>query len=133
MNTSRDEILDFLRDISGPIGPEVFAGFGSDIQDQYASVGSDVGAVMTVDASIKDSWVKKVDVESAIRGLFSIAVTPPNHDWCNGFYFRFRDNWDYNLADLLGRLREVDRTAFETVKNEFSHNADVVLLLREIE
>lgn len=133
VNTSRDEILEFLRDISGPVGPEVFAGFGSNIQDQYASAGSDLGAMMTVDDSIKNTWVNNVDVESAIRGLLSIVVTPPNHDWCNGFYYRFRDNWDYNIVDLLGRLREVDRIVFETVKREFSHNADVASLLREIE
>ena len=34
---SEDEILKFIADISGPIGPEVFAGFGISIQNQISN------------------------------------------------------------------------------------------------
>ena len=99
---SRDNLLEFIADLSGPIGPEVFAGFRSKLQHEMTDDLSALDRAM-------DEWSCKVDTKQALNSLFDIACNPPGVEFHNNFIGRFRESWDLVITDLLYRPGKRDR------------------------
>ncbi len=81
---NREELLEFIADLAGPIGPEVFAGYGSKLQDAMKND-------EFYSEKIKIEWSEKVDITVALDLLFDIASNPPDKTFLNDFYSCYKE------------------------------------------
>lgn len=96
MNT-RESVLELLTELASPLGPEVFAGFGTEFQNRVYEDNS-------YPEKFKDEWEKSVDPLTMLPILIDIAKNPPSEDACFGLHIRRSDAWEYHLRDLLYRV-----------------------------
>jgi hypothetical protein len=101
---NKEEILEMLSDLSGPVGPEIFAGFGSILQKRIAEWNDDPSVILEKTDEFMNDWVKVNDSDETLRILLDILQNPPGREFYSDFYRRFKDNWDFILAELIIKL-----------------------------
>jgi len=123
MKLERDKVLEFLMELSGPVGPEGLAGFGSELSQKI--IGDPLNAI----DDAKNEWVQAVDVEQGFNCLLEIACNPPGKEFNNDFYTRFKQNWTFSLAELIYLLGKKNPSLLgrELVKYENDAMAKVVI------
>lgn len=122
---NRDNLLVFLADLASPIGPEVFAGYGSELQNKRHE-DPDYGD------KAKSDWVKSVNTQSALEILFEIACNPPDANFINNFYFRFQESWIYELTDLIFLVGKKDRLNLLVNLKKHSNNENARVIISEV-
>lgn len=101
----RNNILEFIADLAGPSGPEIYAGYGSAIQ-------RDLGFGHASTEELIIDWVNEVDTKEALTVLFDIAINPPGGDFYNNLVCSFTKNWEYILSELLYALGQKNLAFF---------------------
>ncbi|MCP4161671.1 MAG: hypothetical protein GY760_16485 [Deltaproteobacteria bacterium] len=122
---NREELLEFISDLAGPIGPEVFAGYGSKLQDAMKND-------EFYSEKIKDEWSDIVDITEALDLLFDIASNPPDKTFHNDFYIHYKEKWEFEVTDLLYRVGTRDRKAFLKRLSSFKVNEDAKKIIMEL-
>ncbi len=87
---NRDELLAFLVESTLPMGTEVFAKYGSQIENRRA-------ADLFAEFEIIEEWFAKVEMENTLKLLFNIAFEPPEASFMNNYYGRFQEVWNNTL------------------------------------
>ncbi|MEL6163544.1 MAG: hypothetical protein AAFR37_07210 [Cyanobacteria bacterium J06628_3] len=105
---SREQILEFLADLSAPVGPEVFAGFGSEFQRNRYEWEKQSGEFEKEEEYIC-CWVEEQEVEHTLDILFDIARNPPGIEFENGIAQRRKLDWEYFLILLIYHLGKRDK------------------------
>jgi hypothetical protein len=118
----RAELLRFLEELSEPVGPAVFAGFGGSIATLRHESSDFMAGEAAVEA-VKEAWVESVDVALAIDALLGIAVDHPA---------KASDEWDFELFDLLWRLGKRDRDALEAAMTRFAATGQAERIIVEL-
>ncbi len=108
----RDELLAFLVELTSPIGPEIFAGYGSQIENRRA-------ADLFAEFEIIEEWSAKVEVENTLKLLFDIALKPPEASFVNNYYGRFREVWNSTLLDLVYAVGRRDPAALKKMIEQY--------------
>ncbi|MCB1805479.1 MAG: hypothetical protein KDJ99_10125 [Candidatus Competibacteraceae bacterium] len=121
----RSELINFIADLAGPIDPSVFAGFGSKVQMRISS-NSLAGE------KIKTEWVSKADAVAALDVLFDIACNPPDETFENNFYGRFKENWEFEVADLIYRFGNTHLKELQEKMAVHEKNANVKSIIELI-
>jgi hypothetical protein len=106
---SRELILEFLADLSAPIGAEVFAGFGSEFQRKRYEWQKE-NRVEKEEEYIC-CWVDEQEVVHTLDILFDIARNPPGIELYNGIAQRRQLEWEYFLIFIIYQLGIKDRVA----------------------
>jgi hypothetical protein len=106
----RAALLEFLEELSEPVGPWVFAGYGGSIAALRHRSSDFVEGEAAVEA-VKEAWIDSVDVALAIDALLGIAVDHSPEA---------SDAWQFELCDLLWRLGQRDRDSLEAAMNRFA-------------
>ena len=107
---SREQILKFLADLSAPVDPEVFAGFGSQLQQKRYQWQKEDREIEEEEKYIC-CWVEEQEVVHTLDILFDIARNPPGVELYNGIAQRRQLDWDYFLTLLIYQLGIKDRVA----------------------
>jgi len=110
---SREKILEFLADLSAPVGPEVFAGFGSKLQKNRYEWQKQNCEFEKEEQHIC-CWVDEQDVVHTLDILFDIARNPSGIEFSNGISQRRKLDWEYFLILLIYHLGKKDRVALLT-------------------
>ena len=106
---SREQIQEFIADLSTSVGPEVFAGFGSKLQrNRYEW--QKQGCEFEKEEEYICCWVEEQEVVHTLNILFDIARNPPAIEFFNGIYQRRKLDWEYFLILLIYLLGKKDRT-----------------------
>ncbi|HNX59041.1 MAG TPA: hypothetical protein PKK43_08065 [Spirochaetota bacterium] len=105
---NRESLLEFIADLSGPVGPEVFAGYGSDIQSRMADEPLEYFAIIR-------EWGEKVDVGEVFPLIIDVMRNPPDASFINNFYGRFTEFWNGTISDLIDQCVERDEPAVRRV------------------
>lgn len=106
----RAELIELLEELSEPVGPWVFAGYGGSVATLRHRA-SDFDAGEAAVEALKQAWVDSVDIAPAIDTLLGIAVDHPTEA---------SDAWDFEVCDLLWRLGQRDRDALEAAMARFA-------------
>ncbi|BAY81454.1 hypothetical protein NIES267_09300 [Calothrix parasitica NIES-267] len=115
---SREKILEFLADLSAPVDPEVFAGFGSKLQrNRYEWQKQE--CEFEKEEEYICCWVEEQEVMHTLDILFDIARNPPGIEFCNGIYQRRKSDWEYFLILLIYLLGKKDKV---TLLNQIEDN-----------
>ena len=118
-------VLEFLRDLTTPIGPSVFAGYGSDIQRQLAK------GPLCEDKIIKE-WLKANDQVILLKLLIDIAKTPELEGPFNSHRSRFREDWESLLSELIYNICAINEQLFYKVINEISSSKEAKNIIRNL-
>ncbi len=106
-------MLEFLADLSAPIGAEVFAGFGSQFQQNRYQWQKEDTAIEEEEKYIS-CWVEEQEVVHTLDILFDIARNPPGVELYDGIAQRRQLDWEYFLTLLIYQLGIKDRVALLT-------------------
>lgn len=107
---SREKILEFLADLSAPVDPEVFAGFGSEFQKIRYEWQKQQCEFEKEEEYIR-CWVEEQEVEHTLDILFDIASNPPGIEFENGIVQRRQLDWEYFLSFIIYKLGLKNRVA----------------------
>ncbi|MGB3759465.1 MAG: hypothetical protein WBA07_24375 [Rivularia sp. (in: cyanobacteria)] len=107
---SREQIIEFLADLSAPVDPEAFAGFGSQLQQNRYQWQKENRKFEKEEEYIC-CWVEEQEVVHTLDILFDIARNPPGVELYNGIAQRRQLDWDYFLTLLIYQLGIKDRVA----------------------
>ena len=108
---SRAQLEEFLTDLASPIGPEVFAGIGTELQtkryrwqNEESDIVKGVAPEQEQLGELIRSWASNQDTEETLDLLFDIACDPPDERLHNNIYQRRRQDWDHFLTILIYEL-----------------------------
>jgi hypothetical protein len=105
---SKEQILEFLAELAAPLGPEVFAGFGSEFQNNRYEWEKENQEIEKEEEYIY-CWVKEQEIIHTLDILFDIARNPPGADLYNGIAQRRQVEWEYYLVFVIYQLGIKDR------------------------
>ncbi|TGM61593.1 hypothetical protein [Leptospira adleri] len=96
------KLLELLADLTCPIDPFVFAGFGSEYQEEYLSKKDD-----TFDLEDRhiEQFFRSCDIEETVSHLFSILITKPT-DFYENLATRRSDPWDHSVNLMISKASE---------------------------
>lgn len=123
---NRDELLAFLVDLTSPIGPEVLAGFGTEIENRRAD---DLFAYF----DIIEEWSARVKVEDTLTLLFDIALEPPDVSLINNYYGRFQEAWNHTLVDLVYAVGKRDAVILEKTIEQYKDYQSLADFIAELQ
>ena len=106
MNSYHEHVLNFIADMSAPIGPEVLAGFGTTTQNQILENPTDIDGILR-------QWLGEQDAPPLLETLLHIAVTVTLPEPYHTLRERFAEDWQYILTELLYMVIDGDRTRFD--------------------
>lgn len=128
---SREKILEFLADLSAPVGPEVFAGFGSEFQrNRYKWQKED--REFEKEEEYICCWVEEQEIMHTLDILFDIARNPPGIEFYNGIAQRRQLDWDYFITLLIYKLGIRDKTALLTKLEANSEDEKIRLIIEDV-
>lgn len=128
---SREQILKFLADLSAPVGPEVFAGFGSEVQrNRYEWQKQD--CEFEKEEEYICYWVEEQEFVHTLDILFDIARNPPGIEFSNGIAQRRKQDWEYFLILLIYQLGIKDRVALLTKLEANNKDEKLHLINKEV-
>lgn len=105
---SKEQILEFLAELAAPVSPEVFAGFGSELQrNRYEW--EKQNQEFEKEEEYISAWIKEQEVEHTLDILLEIAYNPPERDLYNGIAQRRQLDWEYYLALIIYQFGTRDR------------------------
>ncbi|MBM9500557.1 hypothetical protein JWG44_09890 [Leptospira sp. 201903071] len=96
---SKQELLEFLADLTCPMDPFVFAGFGSQYQEEYLS--KDVDVFELEDRYI-EQFLSSSDLNETISRLFSVFITKPTEFYEN-LATRRSEAWDHSVNLMISK------------------------------
>lgn len=102
---------EFLAELAAPVGPDVFAGGGSEFQKLRVQWEKEDPLSIDKEEEFIKNWVEKQDLLPTLDALFDIARNPPGLELYNGIATRRKFEWDYHLADLIYQFGLKDRAA----------------------
>ena len=127
---SRERILEFLADLSAPVDPFVFAGFGSKLQrNRYEW--QKQGCEFEKEEEYIRCWVDEQEVIHTLDILFDVARNPPGMEFENGIAQRRKLDWEYFLVLLIYYLGKKDKAAL-LAKIEANHQDGIYPILEEV-
>jgi hypothetical protein len=103
---TKREILEFLAELASPIDPEVFAGFGSEFQNQRYEWEQQN---QEMEEEYICAWIDQQEVTHTLDILLEIAYSPPGGDFYQGIAQRRKLDWDHYLALIIYQLGIKDR------------------------
>ncbi|MDY6898251.1 MAG: hypothetical protein SWZ49_09255 [Cyanobacteriota bacterium] len=128
---SREKILEFLADLSAPVGPDVFAGFGSEFQrNRYKWQKED--REFEKEEEYICCWVEEQEIMHTLDILFDIARNPPGIEFYNGIAQRRQLDWDYFITLLIYKLGIRDKTALLTKLEANSEDEKIRLIIEDV-
>lgn len=101
-------VLDFIADLTVPVGPEVFAGFGSKTQKELAK------DPLCFDALIKE-WLSNMDLNVLAPLLIEIACGGTLPERYANLKVRFQKDWSLVLTSIIFEAYSADESAFEDI------------------
>ncbi|WP_284380942.1 hypothetical protein [Litoribrevibacter albus] len=110
-------VLDFIADLTAPIGPEVFAGFGSKTQKELAK------DPLCFDALIKD-WLSNMDLDALAPLLIEIACGDSLPERCANLRMRFQKDWVLVLTSIIFEAYSSDESAFEVILHKLDDSLE---------
>lgn len=105
---NRDSMLRWITECCGPIGPDTFAGFGSDVMGERARNATSFEAALEDHEKRIRNWTQNADFESEMPLLLDILEHPPGPEFQDHFYERFRDEFDFQVNEFIGSLGKRD-------------------------
>jgi hypothetical protein len=100
----REEITEILADFSAPLDPDVFAGFGSELQNHLAKWSKEGELFLEKTDAFISEWTGNVDFEETWTALIDILKNPPGREFYNNFCERRKDDWEYSLSTFITAL-----------------------------
>lgn len=122
---NHDELLAFLVQLTSPIGPEIFAGYGSQIENRRA-------AYLFAEFEIIEEWSAKVEVENTLKLLFDIAIEPPEASFMNNYYGRFQEVWNNTLFDLVCAVGRRDPAVLKKIIKQYESYPSLANFIHEL-
>jgi hypothetical protein len=101
---TRENIAELIADFCGPLGPEVFAGYATGLQQRRVDWGDDAEKYLEESEAFVTEWAGGVDVENTLAALLDLLVNPPGKEFHNGFCERLKDDWEYGLSAFFWAL-----------------------------
>ncbi len=129
MKRSKIEILDYLSDLSAPIGPEVFAGFGSKTQNDIHQAGE---YITEQDALIR-TWIEESDRSLLLQSLMDISKTIELENPYAYISAKFSENWDFHVTDLIYQACVPDLKRLEEVVDELASDTQSKAIARKLD
>ncbi len=123
---NHDELLAFLVELTSPIGPEIFAGYGSQIENRRA-------ADLFAEFEIIEEWSAKVEAENTLKLLFDIALEPPEASFMNNYYGRFQEVWNNTLFDLVCAVGRRDPAALKKIIEQYQSYPSLADFIHELQ
>lgn len=108
---TRDQLMELIAEFSAPIGPDVFAGFGSELQNSLAEWSEDGGQYIEKTDAYLMEWAEKADFEETLSAIVDILKNPPGREFHNNFCVRLKDDWEYGLSVFIAALARRDPAA----------------------
>jgi len=102
---SKEEVLEFITDISCPIGPIVFAGFGSAYQNRLKR------DPLCFDEIICE-WLSESESDSLLKILIEVACCKNLNGRFEYIRVRFLEEWEHTLINLLFELTQKNELIF---------------------
>lgn len=127
---SREEILEFIADLSAPVDPFVFAGFGSKLQKNRYEWQKQ-GCEFEKEEEYICCWVEEQEVGHTLDILFDIVRNPPAIEFSNGIAQRRKSDWEYFFILLIYHLGKKDRVAL-LAKIEANSQDEIYPILEEV-
>ena len=126
---SRNEILDLIADQSGPIGPEVYAGFGSEFREKIACSG-DITECME---QYTNHWIEESAKQPLLENLVAIAKSESLSEPHGEIKKRFKGDWEFHMADLIYRLIKDNLQLSRATVTELKNDCPSVKIAKELE
>ena len=123
---NRETLLAFIADMAGPIGPEVFAGYGSDAARRMSEDPCEYYAIVR-------EWGEKINVGEVFPLIIDVMRNHPDNSFLNDFYGRFTDDWNGTIADLIDQCMERDEPEVRRVIAEYRKNPFYAECIDQIE
>jgi hypothetical protein len=136
--TTREEIVKLLVDLVSPIGPHVFAGFGSELQNkryEWQNSRDGLGGIFEEDAQVERvirDWALDLEPAPTLSILFAVACHGPGDE--TGDYLRreHQPSWDYCLAQLIAAVGSRDRGALDQLLDAHRDRAEMASNIEDI-
>lgn len=129
---TRDLLMELIAEFSAPIGPDVFAGFGSELQNSLAGWSEDVGQFMEKTDAYMMEWADRVDFEETLSAIVDILKNPPGREFHNNFCERLKDDWEYGLSAFVAALARRDPAALVKELKPLMQDPGLTRLISEI-
>lgn len=132
---SREKILEFLADLSAPVGPEVFAGFGSELQRnryEWQKQSGEFEGEIEKEEEYICCWVEEQEIVHTLDILFDIARNPPGIEFYNGIAQRRKLDWDYFLTLLIYKLGSRDKTELIAKLEANNQDEKIRFMIKEV-
>jgi hypothetical protein len=105
---TKKQILEFLAELASPVDPDVFAGFGSEFQNQRYEWQKQ-NQEMEKEEEYICAWIDEQEVTHTLDILLEIAHNPPDEDFYHGIAQRRQLDWEHYLALIIYQLGIKDR------------------------
>ncbi|MBI2264614.1 MAG: hypothetical protein HYU64_05525 [Armatimonadetes bacterium] len=128
---TREQIQELIADLAAPVGPDVFSGFGTEVQNLRFECWNDARADDKLD-DLVENRLDAADLDSLIDVLLEIVRKPPGADFLNNFYGRRRFDWDYWVTNLFCRIASRDRALLTKKLAPYEENPDVSRVIEEV-
>ena len=104
LQRTEQDVLDFLRDMSAPIGPWEFAGYGSELTQKITNISGDSEHYLDERDRILQEWIQFSDSVSLLNQVLTIATSDHLPEDYEIHRQRYNDGWIVTLTDLLDAL-----------------------------
>ena len=122
---SKEEVLEFIADISCPIGPIVFAGFGSNYQKRLME------EPLCFDEIIYE-WLSESEAISLLQVLIEIACCKKLDQRFECLRLRFWEDWEHTIINLLFELTQENEPMFEEVMAQLGTSEPAQRIVSEL-
>ncbi|AOP33310.1 hypothetical protein A0128_05285 [Leptospira tipperaryensis] len=99
---SKQKLLELLADLTCPMDPFVFAGFGSKYQEEYFAQELDV---FDIEERYIETFLNSFDLDETVSDLFSIFITKPT-DFYENLATRRAEDWDHSVNLMISKAAE---------------------------
>jgi len=100
----KEQLIELIADFAAPLGPEVFAGFGSGLQNRRIDWSNNTEEILENDDAFLREWAEKADFEETLSALVDILKEPPGSEFHNNLRERLKDDWEYGLSAFAAAL-----------------------------
>ncbi len=122
---SKQEVLEFIRDLSGPIDPEIYAGYGSELERRLERD-------HLVADEIIDEWFQNSEQTPLLAVLVEIACGSQLEEMFASHKKRFKLDWEFVLTQLIDGICCKDEKLFTNVLAELDASAEAQNISSEL-
>ncbi|MBM9577675.1 hypothetical protein JWG45_11335 [Leptospira sp. 201903070] len=108
---SKQKLLEFIADLTCPMDPFVFAGFGSNYQEEYLS---EENNVFELEDRYIEQFLCSFNLNETISHLFSILITKPV-DFYENLATRRSDFWDHSVNLMIAKAAKKNPEAVSSL------------------